>query len=996
MTSPVSNAIQGAYVVAAIITGLIFGAVSIVFTEVTEGLGCLFGGFCLGMWILVLKPGGLVTSTGGRAILIVAFCLSFFALSFTRYTRSYGLIAGTSFGGATVVVLGIDCFSRAGLKEFWLYIWSKLDRSMTLPPRSNNVTDLNSDLFPLNTNTYPHTRGIRVEIAAIIIIFLMGLTSQLKLWKVIKERREKRAALQREDGRNLEEEEANVGQRVERSTNRDRAQWEAVYGNKDRANEYHADSGIGEDMDSIKKDDESLIESREIHELHDNGIELEEMEESPRPDTGILSKRTSKELDGNSIVVRVARDLDTCTVDDYGNAVSPHDARISPRPSPRPSRRNSRSGNDMPRMASVPEHEPTGVISKRSSIRSAAPPIPTHVPLPFAVPTQQVETDGDESSIATFADSDHEDVPPVPVRNSQRNSRDSAFQRPSFGKRSTSTPTEAVVIPHDDDGASSVAATVDGHTDDGKSDTAGETAAVSPETSKDQEQKSDPDSVKDQPKATTALTMAALASVGGEIDKSKETITASSQHPESIADSDMTAKTPKVKSNGKSERASTLAPSEVNHEAEELPETSAKQSLKPPRSRAPSDISGKHSSFHESLNAQFPARLSKVVMTYRTNEWAKHLTSAERPEVEDIELAPVEDGYDEGPREPPAPVVVEELQQTPINAIPPPAHRSISHSIHNHTQSHPLARSDSTLSRVSLPNSQSRARLSTYPSIHSIYHAPVQRSLSQVSFPNSSSPNMTQSSVSLPAQTLPAALNTRAFRSATDLLSQPLLESPVEDSARPSRSLSRVIPSPSPHHTLMGKRESLIKNRFSTANVQLLTPNPDSVPSLISSPNDSLSVLESRYSAVEDDDVPLAQRRALIRRGSSIGSSVGHSTYLSSQHGGIASPQDLTFDSHQPKRDSGPTQDKRELMLASWRESMRQDLASSVQPKIEVEARREEMLTQQRQSLVKQQQKEHDRVRRTSIIDDRMRKGDMMELHKEAIRKMQATANQHA
>lgn len=56
-----SNAIQGAYVVAAVVTGLIFGAVSLVFQEVTEGLGCMLGSFCFAMWILVLAPGGIST-----------------------------------------------------------------------------------------------------------------------------------------------------------------------------------------------------------------------------------------------------------------------------------------------------------------------------------------------------------------------------------------------------------------------------------------------------------------------------------------------------------------------------------------------------------------------------------------------------------------------------------------------------------------------------------------------------------------------------------------------------------------------------------------------------------------------------------------------------------------------------------------------------------------------------------------------------------------------
>lgn len=123
MDPPVRLGIQGAFVVAAVLCGITFGVLSMVFPEVTEGLGCLLGGFCISMWLLVLRPGGLITSSGGRAIFIAAFCVAVYALSFSRHTRPYGLIASTSFAGATAVVLGVDCFSRAGLKEFWLYIW---------------------------------------------------------------------------------------------------------------------------------------------------------------------------------------------------------------------------------------------------------------------------------------------------------------------------------------------------------------------------------------------------------------------------------------------------------------------------------------------------------------------------------------------------------------------------------------------------------------------------------------------------------------------------------------------------------------------------------------------------------------------------------------------------------------------------------------------------------------------------------------------------------
>jgi hypothetical protein len=125
LNPPVSNAIQGGYLVAAFFTGAVFGGLALVFREITEGLGCLLGGFCTGMWLLTVKSGGLLTDNGAKAGFIIAFTVGFWCLSFSHYTRSYGLILCTSISGATALALGIDCYSRAGLKEFWLYIWGK-------------------------------------------------------------------------------------------------------------------------------------------------------------------------------------------------------------------------------------------------------------------------------------------------------------------------------------------------------------------------------------------------------------------------------------------------------------------------------------------------------------------------------------------------------------------------------------------------------------------------------------------------------------------------------------------------------------------------------------------------------------------------------------------------------------------------------------------------------------------------------------------------------
>lgn len=215
MNPPVKDAIQGAYLVGIFMSGLIFGGGALVFKEVTEGLGCLLGGFCLSMWFLTLKSGGLIPNTGGKAIFIAVFCVVCWSFSFSHYTRAYGLMFCTSFSGSTAFVLGIDCFSRGGLKEFWVYIW-----------------DLNDNLFPLNTDTYPITRGTRVETVIIVLGTIIGMISQLRVWKVVQDRQKQRAEAQAEDDRRRDAVEEALGRHLERQNDRDRSEWEKRYGDR--------------------------------------------------------------------------------------------------------------------------------------------------------------------------------------------------------------------------------------------------------------------------------------------------------------------------------------------------------------------------------------------------------------------------------------------------------------------------------------------------------------------------------------------------------------------------------------------------------------------------------------------------------------------------------------------------------------------------------------------------------------------------------------------
>jgi hypothetical protein len=271
MNPAVPDATQGAYLVAITATGIVFGAGAMFFPDLTEGFGCLLGGFCLSMWLLVLKPGGLLTSTTSITIFIVAFSAAIWSTAYIPFTKPYGLIASLAFGGATVIILGIDCFSRAGLKEFWVYIWR-----------------LNDNVFPLDTNTYPVTRGIKVEIAGVIMIAAVGILTQMKLWKFIKKRRDRRAAAKAEKRMSLDREEEMVGKRVEWENTRTRQQWEAVYGdgNNDTKTYLSVDSGIGT-MSGIGQTTPQIT-------VQMDGIEMSDL---PSPTEGSISRTDGSTMD---------------------------------------------------------------------------------------------------------------------------------------------------------------------------------------------------------------------------------------------------------------------------------------------------------------------------------------------------------------------------------------------------------------------------------------------------------------------------------------------------------------------------------------------------------------------------------------------------------------------------------------------------------------------------------------------------------------------------
>lgn len=990
MSPPIRDAVQGAFVVAVLITGGLIGGGATLFRELTEGFGCLLGGFCVSMWLLTLKEGGLLTGTTEKIIFISAFTLGGYMFYFSHHTRGYAQIGLMAFSGATVTVLGIDCFTKAGLKEYWAYIWH-----------------LNKDLFPLSAETYPQTKVIRVETALIIIFTAIGVISQLKLWMVVQARRAKRAEEQAELQRQRELEEADIGKQIEEENKREREQWEATYGDKSLGTTIRSgDSGHSTSVEDEKKVRYSNSTVRVVPPEHE--IELEDMSSSNTASPPMPQKEkvdglvvANQQGDDARITVRVARDDDDPPFDD------------ETAPMPEPEEKVWIAGSDG-------EVRPASPASaRRHSQRLSKPAAPEVVPLPFKIPEHVEEAaekdEDDRSSVATFADDDALSVAPS-KRESMRNrlsmmpggsgkiirSLSGRSQRSQKSKRTA----QDLPPPHQEPaftesreelvldrrvsnaGSMSVAATIDGLSEADTDRSGGIEVEDEPRQSieitaeladRKPEDEADPEGQKtvkedtkleptEEPKVDTAEKETPKPSAADEAADNKSKTTAT----ETQAQADMIPAT------------ATAEATEPNTEQTETPNN--------PQSTATSANSSSRMSLTKD---RLPSGLSRVALSYRTNEWAKHLSQAETPEPETLQLNEYpneEDAAEEQEndqekqhdkpkkkRESAVPVNVDELQQTAESSIlPPPAPASVAR---------PYS-SASTLAPANMTRSTSRASISP----------PAQADSSDPASPVSPvPPNALHATHSFRMK----SGNGLTRRASTDVIASPIAEEHAPDGvagdAKPEDGSPPALPDqpqPQPQsaasirnsvsvpyaspQTLLGQREMLLRNKSQPMLLGASSTIPEQPEyeqqqqqqhSGSGTPSDTGSVYNYRSSSMpmptptpapapmptapaDIDDIPLSQRKEMMRQSSMLSLSGGgggggrpNSTMALQQNNnsnpGQAPPratptpaaEALPFNSHQPQRRSAvPTAAQREVQLANFRNSVALDLRASAAP----------------------------------------------------------------
>lgn len=791
---------------------------------------------------------------------------------------------------------------------------------------------LNGDLFPLHYHQkYPITRGIRVEIAAIVIIALLGVMSQMKVWKIIKQKREDRLSEQRrkEHQRNMSDEER--GRKVEADNRQDQPLWEALHGGKGKAKaqEGYLDSGIGTDEpSSTRKSSWGDVQDAEAE-----GMELQNIPDS-RNGSG----------DKGRVTIHVGQD-DFEEISLVGGQRTSLDRPLA--------EMSAETSNPFTR------ENPSVNVRAKSRAQSIDPDLtlkPKVVPPPFNIPDLDFASDDDGSSVEADAPSDH-----LPYRGSKRLSGSSIARKLSKRSRHSyvagNTSEEILMIPHvEDDRASSIAATHDGRSDHGDSD---EVLTYSRSQNPVVERVLDDASLE----ALEAASHKGL-DAGSGIDNS------TAQKPETVA----------------------LPGSRPVSMALEEPSKAGSSKY------APSETSAQRAE-RVRLSGNLPDGGSKVVTAYRTNEWAKHLDAADAPEVDQLPVHKRQTKDQQRSGEQVAPVDVRALQQTPLTAEPAPI-VTIPVPASSHTSlpsSKP--RSSAFMSKNPFSRHSKQQPPQSQPVLHPLTVAknnertPSQTSLAHISRSSSQSslnstlshsenyrpplPRFRTSQSSLPP-------TNRGFRSSsTPLATTPLVESPIEEGVESSFPNTRFTP----HNAhLMSQRDRIISSK------------PSSTSLLRTSYSNVALDQHPAYRGLEEDDsdnITLAQRKSLLQQNpqaahrSSSGPISGTTTPRYSS--GTSTPIGL---SHNPYRSSSTPQPRppmptpHDSTVSAWRSSLKADTSAHFENQT-MESRRADLMREKQRESTSRLEGQIKQGVRASVIDQGMRRGNMMDAHKAAMRKMQ-------
>ncbi|PSR75890.1 hypothetical protein PHLCEN_2v8804 [Hermanssonia centrifuga] len=168
--NPPSQTLRGLFVLACGVAGVAGGGIAIFFWKVTRYFIGAWGGLAFGLWIQCFRDGGLIRPVGFRWIMYIGCGVVGFVLCTIPKIHYQTILVSTAFVGATSFMLGVDCFTSADLKEF--YMWN-----------------LGFDaLFPRFVNRgvqFPVSQTMEIELGLLGAVALMGIAVQFRVLKIL-------------------------------------------------------------------------------------------------------------------------------------------------------------------------------------------------------------------------------------------------------------------------------------------------------------------------------------------------------------------------------------------------------------------------------------------------------------------------------------------------------------------------------------------------------------------------------------------------------------------------------------------------------------------------------------------------------------------------------------------------------------------------------------------------------------------------------------------
>jgi hypothetical protein len=783
---------------------------------------------------------------------------------------------------------------------------------------------------------------MKVEIAGIMILFLLGLIAQIKLAKVLKERKQ---MFEEKKMRKLNEASRGntaIGKRVPSQI------WQSV----------------NDDQSASKL---TVLPPSET--LDKKGFTVKERPVTVGPDLEMANIRpTSNRITITEADNEIGRPLH----------LGVHDKRSSTA---------SRSRRSRISLAATERGLSDAARNRESQVESMenslAPPAPEVVPLPFKIPSLEVNRTKSQGSLSAIEDflEQRRNAPRVSAGSWKRVSGRSSIMDCTASR-------EELMKLEDDDNTSSVAATFDELDGDHMS-----LSAMTLPHSPMEENFSLPSPLLSNRASIAASLADAQLSPRLDVTFTDEVSRTSGVDPKPAAAEKRDSVSPAAPSLHRSEAsdaAQSLAAAKIQDALIPISSAASKRSSakgdarKSEFSDSSADKSGKLKSVvpqgptqpltQEVLTEQVVDGVSRITLQYRTNEWAKHLEGAQEPEEDRMTL-------------PPSPGVrvdtffQDALEHTPLSPVVDPAQITATKPVTWQSSTEPTAHQRKKSRSEALAKLTSGAPPAP-PS------AQRQNSERIVSSPAHSRP--TSSTIAWPGPAQRASRNV-----SSPVLGQPIVESPIEarmeDSRRGLQKRTSTSRTPVPESTLMAQRESRLEAKPKSQSFAQSAPNL----ALISAT--PVASVHGKASPLQKTPSPEASGRT---------SQLQH---MSSSRQGAYTPQPVittevsNFDSHQPHRRSNAAlaahQHRRENLLTNWRESLREDQnpqkAVTQQKPIADEAQRMRLLQEKRQRQAARAQEKLAKAKKEERISSKMMTGgNLIDAHRMAMQKMQSGVKQ--